>query len=138
MNKGYHAADILTQLSKLDEAGIRYNLFYLNGLGGKGKGVESAIATADVINKLHPCIINIVSLTIFPESKLYQEMVETRTLVERIKVKVNLLGHHVSNTVPIIGALPDDKAAILQEFDKAIAELPEQELKDYRNRIWHL
>ena len=152
MNKGYHAADILTQLSKLDEAGIRYNLFYLNGLGGKGKGVESAIATADVINKLHPCIINIVSLTIFPESKLYQEMVdgayeeepemerliEPRTLVERLKVKVNLLGHHVSNTVPIIGALPDDKAAILQEFDKAIAELPEQELKDYRNRIWHL
>lgn len=50
MNKGYQAADILTQLSKLDEAGIRYNLFYLNGLGGKGMGVESAIATADVIN----------------------------------------------------------------------------------------
>lgn len=26
MNKGYHASDILVQLSKLDEAGIRYNL----------------------------------------------------------------------------------------------------------------
>ncbi|MCX4295214.1 MAG: radical SAM protein, partial [Prevotella sp.] len=54
MNKGYHANDILEQLSKLDEAGIHYNVFYLNGLGGKGKGVESAIATADVLNKLHP------------------------------------------------------------------------------------
>lgn len=152
MNKGYHAADILTQLSKLDEAGIRYNLFYLNGLGGKGKGVESAIATADVINKLHPCIINIVSLTIFPESKLYREVVdgtyeeepeierliEMRTFIERLKIKVNLLGHHVSNTVPITGALPNDRAAILLEFDKAIAKFPEQELKNYRNRIWHL
>lgn len=152
MNKGYQAADILTQLSKLDEAGIRYNLFYLNGLGGKGMGVESAIATADVINKLHPCIINIVSLTIFPESRLYQEMIdgayeeepeierliETRTLIERLNVKVNILGHHVSNTVPITGALPYDRAAILQEFDKAIAEFPEQELKSYRDRIWHL
>lgn len=152
MNKGYRAADILTQLSKLDEAGIRYNLFYLNGLGGKGKGVESAMVTADAINKLHPCIINIVSLTIFPESQLYQEMIdgtyeeepeierliETRTLVERLSVKVNILGHHVSNTVPITGALPDDKAAILQELDKAIAEFPEQELKKHRNRIWHL
>lgn len=152
MNKGYLAADILTQLSKLDEAGIRYNLFYLNGLGGKGTGVESAIATADVINKLHPCIINIVSLTIFPESELYQEMIdgayeeepeierliETRTLIERLNVKVNILGHHVSNTVPITGALPYDRAAILQEFDKAIAEFPEQELKSYRDRIWHL
>ncbi|MBO5181599.1 MAG: radical SAM protein [Paraprevotella sp.] len=152
MNKGYRAADILAQLSKLDEASIRYNLFYLNGLGGKGMGAESAMTTANVINKLHPCIINIVSLTLFPESKLYQEvidgtyeeepeierLIETRTLIERLKIKVNILGHHVSNTVPITGALPNDKAAILQGFDKAIAEFPEQELKNYRNRIWHL
>lgn len=152
MNKGYRASDILTQLSKLDEAGIRYNLFYLNGLGGKGTGVDNAIATAELVNKLHPCIINIVSLTIFPESRLYQEMldgtykeepeierlIETRTLVERLKIKANILGHHVSNTVPIIGALPYDKAAILHELDKAIAEFPEQELKRYRDRIWHL
>ncbi len=152
MNKGYHANDILEQLSKLDEAGIHYNVFYLNGLGGKGKGVESAIATAEVLNKLHPCIINIVSLTIFPESQLYQEvldgsyeeepeierLIEMRTLIDRLKIKVNLMGHHISNTVPITGALPDDKVAILREFDKAIAEFPEEELKAYRSRIWHL
>ena len=152
MNKGYRASDILEQLSKLDEAGIRYNVFYLNGLGGKGKGVESAVATADVLNRLHPCIINIVSLTIFPESQLYQEVVdgsyeeepeierliEIRTLIDRLKIKVNLLGHHVSNTVPVTGALPYDKAVLLHEFDKAIAEFPEEELKAYRNRIWHL
>ncbi|MFG6426319.1 radical SAM protein [Bacteroides acidifaciens] len=152
MNKGYHASDILEQLSKLDEAGIRYNVFYLNGLGGKGYGVESAIASADLLNRLHPCIINIVSLTVFPESQLYQEvldgtyeeepeierLIEMRTLIEQLKIKVNLLGHHVSNTVPITGALPHDKVAILREFDKAIAEFPEEDLKAYRNRIWHL
>ena len=152
MNKGYHASDILEQLSKLDEAGIRYNVFYLNGLGGKGKGVESAVATADILNQLHPCIINIVSLTIFPESQLYQEvlngtyeeepeierLMEMRTLIDRLKIKVNLLGHHVSNTVPVTGALPYDRLALLREFDKAIAEFPEKELKAYRNRIWHL
>lgn len=105
MNKGYHASDILEQLSKLDEAGIRYNVFYLNGLGGKGYGVESAIASADLLNRLHPCIINIVSLTVFPESQLYQEvldgtyeeepeierLIEMRTLIEQLKIKVNLL-----------------------------------------------
>lgn len=152
MDKGYHDLDILEQLSKLDEAGIRYNVFYLNGLGGKGYGVENAVATADVLNRLHPCIINIVSLTVFPESKLYQEvldgtyteepeierLIEMRTLIERLKIKVNLLGHHVSNTVPITGALPNDRVAILREFDRAIAEFPEEELKVYRNRIWHL
>ena len=152
MNKGYHASDILEQLSKLDEVGIRYNVFYLNGLGGKGCGEASAIATADVLNRLHPYIINIVSLTIFPESQLYQEvldgtyaeepeierLIEMRTFIDRLNIKVNLLGHHISNTVPITGALPDDKAAILRELDTAIAKFPEDELKAYRGRIWHL
>lgn len=152
MNKGYHASDILEQLSKLDKAGIRYNVFYLNGLGGKGAGETSAIATADVLNQLHPCIINIVSLTVFPESRLYQEvldgtyieepeierLVEMRTLIDRLNIRVNLLGHHISNTVPVTGALPDDKTAILREFDNAIARFPENELKAYRNSICHL
>lgn len=152
MNKGYRAADILEQLSKLDEAGIRYNVFYLNGLGGKGNGMASALATAEILNRLHPCIINIVSLTIFPESQLYQEvmdgtyeeepeierLVEMRTLIGQLDIKTNLLGHHVSNTVPITGALPNDKTALLAELDKAIASFPEKELKAYRDRIWHL
>ncbi len=152
MNKGYRASDIIEQLSKLDKARIHYNIFYLNGLGGSGMGIESAIATADVLNNLHPCIINIVSLTVFPESQLYEEiqngsfeeepeiekLIEMRTLIERLKINVNLLGHHISNTVPITGALPNDKALILREFDKAINEFPEQALKDYRKRILHL
>lgn len=152
MDKGYHAADIIEQLSKLDEAGIRYNVFYLNGLGGKGNGIESATATAKVLNKLHPCIINIVSLTIFPESRLYQDvlngsyteepeierLLEMRMLINQLDIKTNILGHHVSNTVPITGALPYDKAAILTEFDKAITTFPEKELKAYRDSIRHL
>ena len=132
--------------------GIRYNVFYLNGLGGKGAGEASAIATADVLNQLHPCIINIVSLTIFPESRLYQEvldgtyieepeierLVEMRTLIDRLNIRVNLLGHHISNTVPVTGALPDDKTAILRELDTAITRFPEKKLKAYRNSICHL
>lgn len=152
MDKGYRAADILAQLSKLDEAGIRYNVFYLNGLAGKGNGAASAAATAVVLNKLHPCIINIVSLTIFPECRLYKEvqdgtfeeepemerLIETRTLIERLEIKTNLLGHHVSNTVPVTGALPYDRAAILAELDRAAASFPEKEMQAYRKSIGSL
>ncbi len=152
MNKGYHAVDILKQLTKLDEAGIRYNVVYLNGLGGKGMGIESAMVTAEVLNKLNPFIINIVSLTIFPESQLFQELqegeyieepeierlIEVKTLISKLNIKTNILSNHISNTVPITGSLPKDKAMILCELDKAIAEFPEQELKAYRNRVWHL
>ncbi len=152
MNKGYRASDITEQLSKLDEAGIRYNVVYLNGLGGEGMGIESAMVTAEVLNRLNPFIINIVSLTIFPESQLYQELqdgeyieqpeierlIEVETLISKLKIKTNILSNHISNTVPITGILPKDKAMIIRELDKAIAEFPEQELKAYRNRVWHL
>lgn len=74
----------------------------------------------------------------YEEEPEIERLIETRTLIERLNVKVNILGHHVSNTVPITGALPYDRAAILQEFDTAIAEFPEEELKSYRDRIWHL
>ena len=35
-------------------------------------------------------------------------------------------------------ALPDDKAAMLRELDKAISRFTEKELRNYRDRIWHL
>ncbi len=42
------------------------------------------------------------------------------------------MGHHISNTYNH-GALPDDKSN-LREFDKAIAEFPEEETQSYRKR----
>ena len=74
----------------------------------------------------------------YVEEPEIERLMEMRTLVDRLNIKVNLLGHHVSNTVPITGALPDDKAAILGELDKAMARFPESELKAYRSSLQHL
>ena len=152
MNKGYTQRDILEQLRKLDDAGIRYNVFYLSGLGGKGKGVQNARRTVEVLNQLHPNIINIVSLTIFPESKLYAEMqrgeyeeepelerlLELRTLIAELRVPTTLLGNTVSNALPFTGALPNDRARLLREFDEAIQQFDESYLRNYRESIFHL
>ena len=67
MNKGYMANDIIEQCKKLEEANIRYNLVYLTGLAGKGKGERNAINTANVFNQLSPFTVNFVSLTVFSE-----------------------------------------------------------------------
>ena len=63
---------------------------------------------------------------------------EVKTLINNLNIKTNILSNHISNTIPITGVLPNDKAMILRELDKAIAEFPEQELKAYRNKVWHL
>lgn len=149
MNKGNTAADILEQCRKLEEANIRYNLVYLTGLAGKGKGQQNAINTAQIFNQLHPFTINFVSLTVFPESELYQEiqegkyveaseherLLELRTFISALNIRATLLGNTVSNTIPFVGMIPDDKVRILKELDAAILQSSEVELKQYRDGI---
>ena len=74
MEKGYLAADIIEQCGRLDKAGIRYSFFYLTGISGEGRGERGAKITAAVCNKLHPILVGANMLTIYPNSKLYEEI----------------------------------------------------------------
>lgn len=68
MNKGYKADEIVPQLSKMDAAGLNYEVIFLSGLGGKGYGLDHARKTAAVFNQLHPDRVLIAGLTIFPDT----------------------------------------------------------------------
>ncbi|MDE6182851.1 MAG: radical SAM protein [Rikenellaceae bacterium] len=152
MNKGYVAADIIEQLGKLEQAGIRYNVVCMSGLAGRGGGVRNARNTAEVLNRLAPYIVNVVSLTVFPESELYgmvetgefeeaterERLMEVRTLIERLEIETTLLGNTVSNATPFVGMLPQDKARLLREFDRAVGQCDEGRLRCYRESIDHL
>ena len=39
---------------------------------------------------------------------------EVKTLINNLNIKTNILSNHISNTVPITGVLPNDKAMILR------------------------
>ncbi len=114
MHKGHTAADTLTQCRRLDAAGIEYYLTYMTGLAGAGNGLRAAEATAALFNRLHPYIIGIVSLTLFPEAPLAADVAagrfveagererleELRAFIAALTVPATLMGHTVSNTVP--------------------------------------
>lgn len=53
------------------------------GISGAGQGEISAKATADVCNRLHPSLIGVNMLTIYPDSELYQEIQHGRWEEER-------------------------------------------------------
>lgn len=149
VNKGYAAEDILEQCQKLEEAGIHYHFFYLVGLAGHGGGERNALRSAEVFNQLHPVSIGFLSLTLFPESQLYQEIQdctfveateherfdEMVTLIEHLNIKTHILGRTVSNPVPFTGALPEDRACLLRDLQEAKAELSEEQLRSYRDSI---
>ena len=71
-NKGYNSDDIVEQCRKLDEAGIEYYFVYMTGLAGKGNGYRNAVNSARLFSQLNPYFISVDSLTLFPDTELYE------------------------------------------------------------------
>ena len=152
MNKGYAAADIVDQCSRLDRAGIRYNFFYLVSISGAGRGEIGAKATAAVCNQLHPQLIGANMLTIYPDSELYQEIQrgnwqeesevekyrEIRTLIENLDIPTQFAALGASNAFQLHGFLPEDRGALITAIDKIIDTVGEEKLRDYRRNLRHL
>lgn len=152
MNKGYLSKDIVEQCSRLDAAHISYNFFYLTGISGAGKGEAGAMATSKVCNQLHPGLIGANMLTIYPESELYQEILngnwkeegelekykELRVLIENLHIPVIFAALGASNAIPLQGRLPEDKEKLLEVIQDIIASVSEQELRKYRKNLPHL
>lgn len=152
MNKGYQSADIVEQCKRLDKAGIRYYFFYLTSISGVGRGEIGAKATAEVCNQLNPILIGPNMLTIYPESELYQEIQrgawreerelekykEIKTLIENLKIPVQIAALGASNAFYLEGTLPQDRDRLLSTLDKIIEGVSEEELRAYRVNLHHL
>ena len=152
MNKGYAAADIVKQCQRLDQAGIHYSFFYLVSISGAGRGEIGAKATADVCNQLHPTLIGVNMLTIYPDSELYQEIQrgswreeseiekyrEVRTLLEHLKIPTQFAALGASNAVQLQGNLPEDRETLAAALDRIMEGGREEELREYRINLRHL
>lgn len=152
MNKGYTSQDILQQCRKLEKAGISYNFFYLTGIAGAGKGVESARRTAAVFNQLQPKVIDASMLTIYANSRLYQEIQqgnwqepgeleklrELQALIAALNIKTRFATDGASNLVQVRGCLPQDKELLVNGLERLLAKADEKSLRDYRVHLKHL
>ena len=152
MNKGTTAAEALEACRRLDEADIEYYLTYMTGLAGAGNGTRAAHATAALFNRLHPYIVGVVSLTLFPDTPLMREieagrfvpmsererLEELRTFLKELTVPVTISANTVSNAVPLFGRLPEDRVRMIGRIDEALASLTEADLTGYRQGIGHL
>lgn len=108
--------------------------------------------TGDIFNQLHPFLIGPNILTIYPESKLYQEIQnkkweeegelekyrELRVLVENLNIETYFAAMGASNAFQLQGHLPEDKEKLLGILDRIISEVDEAELRHYRKNLPHL
>ena len=152
MDKGYTAADIVEQCRRLDEAGIHYSFFYLAGISGAGRGEAGARATAAVCNQLHPALIGVNMLTVYPDAELYQEIKrgnwtegsgtekyrEIRALLDGLDIPVRFAALGASNAFQLQGTLPEDRAALAAAIDQIVDTAGEDGLRAYRVNLRRL
>lgn len=152
MIKGYTASDIVESLRKLDNAGIEYNITYMNGLAGAEHSERHARESAKIFNQTKPSSINIVGLTIFQQSALYndvqsgiytpasetEKLYELKTFIQNLDIITEINANTVSNTAPFVAELPQDKKEILIALQGIINSFDETCLLNYRNSITSL
>lgn len=152
MDKGYGAADIVEQCKRLDRAGIHYSFFYLAGISGRDRGVEGAMATAKVCNRLRPTLIGVNMLTIYEDSGLYREIRqgtwreesetekyrEVRALAENLEIPTVFAALGASNAFQIQSVLPKDRERLLAFLGGIIEGQGEERLRRYRESVYHL
>ena len=131
INKGYHAADIIEQCHKLDEAGVAYWMTFLNGVAGKEHSRGHAVHSAEIFSQCHPMLVGTGGLTLFPGTPLLEEaqrgeftplsekemLEELKLFVENLTCDCTFITHHTVAGQNLTG--PN----FLQRKDKIIAAL---------------
>ncbi len=151
INKGNTASEAIEQLNKLKEANMDFISIIMYGVGGKDKGEENAIKTAELLNSVSSLGIFLMNLNVLPNTPLFDEMqrgefveaseveklIELRKLIEKLEVKRDtfITSMHMSNYVPINGSLPQDKDKILKDLDEAIKAGQTGELQFEKRQI---
>ena len=148
-NKGYTAADILEQCRKLDEAGIEYYFVYMTGLAGKDGGYRNARSSAELFSQLNPYFVSVDSLTLFPDTELYQmaqqglfvpagekeRIRELQMLINNLNIRTHLFANTISNFTPVTAYLPYDCEKVTSELQYVLDNTDEMEMRKYRNNL---
>lgn len=132
MCKGHTAEVAVEQGKKLNEANILFNSIVMYGIVGKGKSVENAIKTAEMLNQFNSYKIVTMNLTVFEMTELAQmvrndefvqadtneKVLEIKTLLEHLEMKKPTIFDttHATNLVKVEGTLPEDKSKLLKEL----------------------
>ena len=117
INKGYHAADILEQCRKLEEAGIDYWMTFLNGVAGRSHSREHALHSAEIFSQCKPMVVGTGGLTLFPGTPLLEEaqrgefdplseqemLEELKLFVEHLTCDCTFITHHTVSGVNLTG-----------------------------------
>ena len=143
LSKGNTSAEAVEQLNRLTAAGITYGVIIMTGIAGKGKGIQNAIATAEVMNQIKARVLYCNSLVIQPDTPLgeqchrgefveageYERIEELLALLKHLRPSSKLLfnSYHVSNALSINVELPEGQEHTIRRLEEFLEKTtPEQ------------
>lgn len=135
IGKGVDASQMLQAGTMLREAGLDPWAMVLLGLAGSGTGLAHARDTVELINRMKPRHLSLLTLVLEPGTKLYADwrqgkfvpctpeeiLQEVRYLVANLTVDpLHFTCDHASNYLPLKGTLGEERERFLAVLDAAL------------------
>jgi radical SAM superfamily enzyme YgiQ (UPF0313 family) len=135
VRKGETATTMTTAGRKIRETGIFLSVTTLLGLGGARLSSQHAIDTAEVLNRMEPNQIAVLTLMPLQNTALGREVSENKftlltpseilkelhLLISHLKnIKCQFHANHASSYLPLAGRLPRDQNIFLASIDMAL------------------
>ncbi len=137
VHKGVNAEEMLEAGIRLRTAGFDLWAMILLGLAGTGEaGEKHALASAEIINKMQPRHLSLLSLVVEEGTVLWRQcqsgefvcaapeeiLGEVRAMVENLTVDpLHFTCDHASNYLPLKGTLPDERETFLHALNEALS-----------------
>lgn len=148
MNKAVTLKETIRQLERLNQAGIHHRDLYMLGAAGAGRGVESGLAAAELINRCRPDMARFTTLTVFPGTALAEDvktgrfteagekenLMEEKTVLENITLpELHFWASHILNSTPVAGYMGKDREWMLKRISRQIEDFDEDNFaKNFR------
>lgn len=147
IKKGAAREEIVEAGRRVKESGIKLSVTLISGIGGQNLWKEHALESADVISKIDPDYLGLLTLMVEDDTELKRKvesgefkllspkevMLETKLLLENICVSNCVFrSNHASNYVPLGGTLPKEKDEIIKTIDYVLNDYVSFKPEEYR------
>ena len=135
-DKGVTAGEIVEHSLRAKAAGMTLSITAINGMGGRERSEEHALATAAALSRVKADFVAMLTLRVYSSTPLHdwiengkltmlgpQELaLENRLILQHIDSEGSVFrSNHASNYLPLKGTLNRDRDALIAQIDKALA-----------------
>ena len=133
INKGVNSEELVKAAKRVKESGILLSVTVIAGIGGKEKSENHAVRTGEVISRICPDYLGVLTLMVEEGTSLYNKIINKeftllndKEILEEIKILVENINandeivfrcNHASNYISLRGNFPRDKDVLLNQIN---------------------